>query len=140
MHEFVSFKGWLCLFFGPALSVSSKERVFSHQRQLTWVQTSKNSWKNMPFVSRNISGKISNNLIGHFLLITFSPFYKWIIPLCWSTVSKYRILAISLSNLVELLPIFLISWHMFPVRLLMSGITSSGDGAERSLQCRSNDF
>ena len=37
-------------------------------------------------------------------------------------MSKYDIFAISMSNLVELGPIFHSLWHMFPVRLIMSGV------------------
>ena len=37
---------------------------------------------------------------------------------------KYDILAISMSNLAELRPIFHPLGHMFPVRLIMSGVLS----------------
>ena len=37
-------------------------------------------------------------------------------------MSKYDIFAISMSNLVELGPLFHSLWHMFPVRLIMSGV------------------
>ena len=40
-------------------------------------------------------------------------------------MSKYDIFAISMSNLVELGPIFHPLWHMFPVRLILSGVLSS---------------
>ena len=37
-------------------------------------------------------------------------------------MSKYDIFAISMSNLIELGPRFHSLWHMFPVRLIMSGV------------------
>ena len=37
-------------------------------------------------------------------------------------MSKYDIFAISMSNLVELGPILHSLWHMFPVRLILSGV------------------
>ena len=39
-------------------------------------------------------------------------------------MSKYDIFAISVSNLVELGLIFHSLWHMFPVRLIISGVLS----------------